>query len=126
MSQATLKPLTLDDVTVTLECLPEDVPVRGNAMASGDPDVNRETEEWIFSELSAGNDWAWACAKVTVRWGEFTGDDYLGACSYRNEADFVADGYYSDMVASALDDLNQTMARTFASLSARVIVDGAK
>jgi hypothetical protein len=41
--------VTLSDVTITLTCEPEDVPVRGNAMASGDDAYDRKVENRILS-----------------------------------------------------------------------------
>lgn len=95
-----------DEVTYTLECSPEDIEVRGNAMASGDDEADKEAEDAIIADLEAGNEWAWCCAKVTAEWNGFEGEDYLGGCSYRDEADFKAEGgYYEDMKERALDDL---------------------
>jgi hypothetical protein len=105
------------EVTFTLECEPEDLPVRGNAMASGNPDVDRETEQWIFAQLASGNDWAWCCVKVTAEWNGFEGVDYLGTCSYRSEEEFRSDAYFADMKTRALEDLNETLQATGKTLS---------
>lgn len=87
-------------VSYGIECLPEHVGVRGNAMCSGDDDFDREVEDKIIAELEGGNDWAWCMVRVTARYDgidNVVGDDYLGCCSYQGEADFKADGYYDDM-----------------------------
>lgn len=78
----------------------ENVSVRGNAMTSGDPRVDRETEDWILSELRRGNTAAWAMAHVhaTLRFvhGDLRsrdgadgyighGDAYLDQNSYESE-----------------------------------------
>jgi hypothetical protein len=96
-------------ITYTLEIEPEDTPIRGHAMASGDDASDRETEDWIIAELNRGNEWAWCVVKVTARYPglAFEGTDYLGTCSYRNEADFKADGYWGDMQEQARADLLQ-------------------
>lgn len=79
----------------TLECLPEDF---DPADSFDDPrDV-----EWAREQVNSGNEWGWCCAHViaTFEIGEvsFTGDDYLGGCSYENEKAFmVPDGYYPSM-----------------------------
>lgn len=99
-----------DEVTYTLECSPEDIPVRGNAMASGDDEADRADEDRIIADLESGNEWAWCCAKVTAEWNGFEGKDYLGGCSYASEDDFKRPGgYYDDMKQQALDDLYRTV-----------------
>lgn len=99
----------MTEITYTIGCLEEDIPVRGNAIASGDDAVDKETEDWIFEQLNSGNPWAWCCVKVTATvdldGDEINGYTYLGACSYKSEADFKADGYYEDMKAQAKEDL---------------------
>lgn len=105
-------------VEYTITCEPELEPIAGNAMASGDETVDRETEAWIIDQLERGNEWAWCIVKVTASVeldGErFEGADYLGCCSYDSEADFVGDGntgYFPDMKAAALADLEKTLER---------------
>lgn len=89
-------------ITITTE--PETEPVRGNASAI-DPVTDKETEDWIFSELESGNEWAWCMVRVRATLGAFHANQYLGACSYKSEADFKTGGYFEDMVNEALDDL---------------------
>jgi hypothetical protein len=106
-----VRTLTEADVTFTVECEPEDIPVEGNALASGDDEADREAEQWVYDQLDAGNEWAWCTVKVTARWGDFEGVDYLGCCSYRSEEDFAAgDGYLPQMKQEALADLNRRLA----------------
>lgn len=56
--------------SVTLE--PEDIPIEGNAMASGDSEVDRETETWIRDQLDRGNIAAW-CVAIVRAWIEIDG-----------------------------------------------------
>ncbi len=81
------------EITYRLECLSEDIPFRGNAMASGDDELDREAEQWIEDQLNRGNEWAWCCARVTAtiefQGHTFEGETYLGCCSYESEADFL-------------------------------------
>jgi hypothetical protein len=91
-----------------------DVPVRGNAMASGDDAADAACEEWILSRLQAGEVIAWCCAIVEVKLeigGEtFTGRAHLGACSYENEADMRRDCFEAyDLKDEALQDLHQKL-----------------
>lgn len=108
-----IRKLTIADVTFTVECLGEDISVRGNAMASGDPEFDREVEAKIIAQLDGGNPWAWCTVRVTAVYKSFRGTDYLGACSYKSEEDFrEAGGYFDDMCQAALADLNNEIART--------------
>lgn len=95
-------------VSYDIECLPEYTDVRGNAMCSGDDDYDREVEDSILDDLEGGNDWAWCTVRVTARYDGVdcaVGQDYLGCCSYRDEADFKACVYYEDMCDQAREDL---------------------
>lgn len=98
-------------VTFTLEIEPEDIPVEGNAMASGDDSADRECEAEILERLDRGDLWAWCYVRVTATWGEFSGSDGLGECSYRSEADFKRGGYWEDMRAEAYDRLCEAIER---------------
>jgi hypothetical protein len=100
--------------TYTIECLPEEIPFRGNAMASGDPDIDRETEDYIARELERGNDWARCTVKVTCQVEGHediaVGVDYLGCCSYRSEEDFrTPGGYFDNMCREAREDLIRSL-----------------
>ena len=104
--------LTEADVKFEITCMPEDTPVRGNALDSGDPAEDRKIEDEIISDLDNGNEWAWCCVRVRATWKGFTGEDYLGGCCYGSRAEFEAGGYLPDMKAQALADLNASVART--------------
>lgn len=102
-------PLTLEDCDITVEALPEDIPVRGNALASGDDEIDKREEDRIIEDLE-WNEWAWCTAKVTVKYEEFEAYEYLGCCSYESEGDFIENsGYYEDMTRSALALLNERL-----------------
>jgi hypothetical protein len=90
-----------------IECLPEDIQIEGNAMASGDADDDKRVEDSIREQLNNGNEWAWCTVKVTafIPGTGIEGTDYLGCCSYKSESDFKRDGYYKDMCAQAKADL---------------------
>lgn len=107
----TLRKLTEADVVFYLECEPEDIPVRGNCMASGDDAFDKECEDKILAELDDGNEWAWCCVKVTARLNQcpsLEGNAFLGGCSYESEEDFIKhSGYYEDMKRQALADLQK-------------------
>lgn len=89
---------------VTIE--PEEIPVEGNAMASGDDEADRAEEQAILERLDAGDDWAWCTVVVHARLGDAVGTAALGCCSYADEDDFKAPGgYYEDLCAEALEDI---------------------
>lgn len=99
------KNLTKDDVSISIECLEENVPIKGNVIVSGDDEYDKEVEKKVARRLRY-NSWAWCCVRVTAKWNSFEGETYLGCCSYKNEKDFMADGYYEQMVVEALSQLN--------------------
>ena len=94
---------------VTVECLPEDVSVRGNAVCSGDEEYDKAVEDKIIADLEF-NPWAWCVVKVTATAEDlpgFEGCDYLGGCSYSSEAEFRAGGYFDDMKTEAIAELKE-------------------
>ena len=98
----------MEDCAFKVQCLAEDARVRGNASAI-DEETDKEIEDAIIAELDNGNRWAWCTVRVVCYYDAglsgIEGSDYLGCCSYRDEADFVSPGgYYEDMKASAYDD----------------------
>jgi hypothetical protein len=92
--------------TITLYNEPEDTPIRGNAIASGDDAIDRETEDALIADVESGNDWAWCIVIVRASFAGQEGYATLGACSYKSAADFEANSdYYEDMREQALDNL---------------------
>ncbi len=82
----------------------EHIPVRGNAIASDDPALDRECEDEILARLDAGDLWAWCSVRVRVSCGDLYEDECLGCCSYRDEADF-RDSDFEDMERAARERL---------------------
>lgn len=105
-----LRELEEHEVTFEVLCLEEDTPVRGNALASGDDAEDRKAEDSVLQALDRGNQWAWCCVRVRAVWRGFQGTDHLGCCSYADEEDFKRCGYFADMKAEALADLNRKLA----------------
>jgi hypothetical protein len=92
---------------VTIACLAEDTPVRGN-FASGDDAEDRAMEDDILSQLADGNEWAWCYVRVTATWEEFKGIASLGGCSYLSESDFMrCEG--DNLTSEALEDLARSI-----------------
>jgi hypothetical protein len=91
---------------VDIICHPEDLPVRGNAIASGDDAYDKQVEDEILERLSRGDAWAWCTVEVKVTIDGVSTSEYLGGCSYDNEYAFESAGdYYPDMVLTCLDKL---------------------
>jgi hypothetical protein len=107
----TFRPLKSSDVVFTIAAELDPLDVRGNAMASGDDVADRECEDAIIARVNSGDVWAWACVTVTATWEGFEASDVLGACSYADEADFKAGGYYADMKEACLHTLNAQIKR---------------
>lgn len=96
---------TIDQVEIIVECFPEDMCVKGNAMASGDNKIDTEAENKIYAQLDAGNRWAWCYVKVTVKWRGVEAFDGMGGCSYVSREEFLKDNYYEDMRQTAYKEL---------------------
>jgi len=95
-------------VSYEIECFPEDAPIEGNAMASGDDDYDLAVEEFIRNELRNGNEWAWCTVRVIARYDgvdSVVGMDFLGCCSYESREQFEACPYCDDMKDQAREDL---------------------
>jgi hypothetical protein len=73
-----MRPLTESEVTFDLELEPEHIPFRGNAIASGDPEYDREYEAELQERLDNGDESAWCCLTVTATWVSADGDEYAG------------------------------------------------
>ncbi len=112
-----VKTLKAKDVEFEIECLPEDIAIEGS-FASGDDAQDAATVRMIEADLASGNEWAWCCVKVTARYADFEGTDYLGGCSYKSAEDFQSpDGYYPQMCSEALADLNRSIRETVAKVA---------
>ena len=91
----------------------DDLPVRGNAVDSGDAELDTKVENEILTLLDKGNIWAWASVEVKcsvdIDGVTFAGRDCLGACSYKDENDFKNGGYYDQMKEGARRDLLENL-----------------
>ena len=103
-------------VEFRVEAEQDDMSVRGNALASGDDEQDKEAEEEILQRLDRGDVWAWASVHVIAEYEGFRGDAYLGGCNYKDERDFMKDAYYEDMKSEAYDDLLDKMRRAGAAI----------
>lgn len=101
------KMLNRDEIQICVTVLPEEIPVKGNAMCSGDEDFDHQVESEILERLEQDDVWAWATVCVTAEWEGLKEAEYLGCCCYANEEEFRQEGgYFDDMVHEALTNLN--------------------
>jgi hypothetical protein len=112
MNPIKLREPTRDEVVISFTVEQDDIPVRGNAMVSGDDEEDKKVEDEILERLDRGDVWAWAFVEVIVRdpVTGLKGHAGLGACSYgpNGEEDFKKDGY-DQLVDEALEDLHKNM-----------------
>ena len=94
-----------------IEIEQDDIPVRGNAIASGDNATDKAVEDEIIERLDNGDTWAWCSVCVVAEAGGVEGRAYLVACSYKDEEDFRSGGYYEQMQEDAKDDLIAQLVR---------------
>lgn len=104
-----------DQVVYAIEAEFDDIPIRGNALMSGDDELDRKVEDELIERVEDGDVWAWASVKVTasIPGIELEGVDYLGGCSYKDEEGFKVGGYYEDMKAETLADLERQLEAVF-------------
>lgn len=91
----------MNQIKYTITAESEDTDFVGNCIASGDDDFDRACEDDIRRQLESGNVWAWCVVKVSAHFEGFTGNAYLGACSYASEKDFLECDYYASMRVEA-------------------------
>jgi len=80
---------------------------------SGDSSSDREMEKNIIRRLDRGDLWAWCIVIVVAKYGDISGMDHLGCCSYKDENEFRECGYYNDMCDRALEDLNKRIRKNY-------------
>ena len=107
-----MKKELMDQLKFEVECLPEEINPYTDYLDSGDKEQDRKDVDAMMRDLNRGNAWAWCCVKVIARFNGFSGCDYLGACSYKDQADFEKDGYFEDMKYQAIDDLKKNILST--------------
>lgn len=95
-----MRQITIDEITWKIELTPEHLPVWGNAIASGDDELDSKYESGILNRLNSGDTWAWCMVRVSGEWNGIERDDYLGCCTYENEQDFRENsGYFAAIQA---------------------------
>lgn len=103
-----MKTLKIKDIEWRVIATQDDIPVRGNALQSGSAAIDEQCEGEINRRLDNGDVWAWASVEVRGYWNGIEASDYLGCCSYEDEADFRKNsGYFEDMQQTILDEIQE-------------------
>lgn len=93
-----MRQITLEEIDFSLIVEQDFIGVRGNAIASGDEQFDKQYEDGILDRLDSGDEWAWAMVEIRGTWNGISASDYLGGCTYDDEQDFIENsGYYDDM-----------------------------
>ncbi len=117
-----MRKLTAADVTFTIEIEEDETPVRGNVMCTEEPELDKAEEDEVIRRLDNGEVEAWCGVVVTATW-EFDGHEYTGEDALWGNTltdDYTKETCVADncMKEQALDDLNATLAKLYARLSA--------
>ena len=96
-------------VEYVLDVEPEDMPITGNAIASGDSAYDRQVEAELIQKRDSGDVWAWCTVTVKARFHDFEGWSTLGCVSCVDEADFRKNHYWQ-MCQEALNNLLDNLA----------------
>lgn len=106
MAQVCFNLPTKEQVTFKLTVEQDMDSVRGNAMASGDDELDKKVEDEILERLGNYDAWAWASVCITASYKGQKGTAYLGHCCYDDEKDFLENsGYYEQMCEEAYEEL---------------------
>jgi hypothetical protein len=114
MEKSELIEFLKDNAKIEFTAEGEHIPVRGNALDSGDDAEDKKAEDYIIEQLNKGNLSNWFSAKISATYDNFHGVDYLGCCSYASFEEFQKDAYYTSMVEQAIEDLaGQILSRKY-------------
>lgn len=109
MKQIIVKLPNINEVQFKIIAHEEGIPIKGNAVATGNDEEDKEIEDEIYRKLESSI-WAWCCIEVKATWKGIKGNDYLGCCSYEDEDDFIKNsGYFEDMKERAYSELIQQL-----------------
>jgi hypothetical protein len=83
-----IRKLKPEEVEFTLDVEPEcDMPVKGNAMCSGDDEADKEYEQELLARLERGDTAAWCVLIVRAKWKSLEGVAALGGVTLLEDAD---------------------------------------
>ncbi len=85
----------------------EDTELSVDQFGGDNPEEDAEMVRELQARLNTGDTWAWCTVEVVATWKSWKGTDVLGGCSYKDEQEFRQDGYFDDMKARELEELNR-------------------
>ncbi len=113
------------DVEFSATIEPDDTPVRGNFMATEDPEQDRAAEDEVIRRLDSGDVSAWCGLVVRAEWRGFKGVASLWGCSYASEDELLASDYMSALRDEAFDALCREVSDSVAKLADRLTCEEA-
>ena len=111
---------------ITLTALPEDFSPEQAEKMHGYAEGFAESVKQVQDSIESSSDlqWGWCTVKVSVEIEDKyngikrVGDAYLGECSYRGAADFIANScYFLDLVREALNNARPVKLQSRVSVS---------
>lgn len=106
-----IKELTIADLYITVTAHNEDSSEAYGQLA----DCMTKGKIKKLLEKAESNEWHWSAITVRAEYqdengNEYEAEDYLGGCSYKSRIDFIKNsGYYDDMAAQVLADINSQL-----------------
>ena len=102
-----------EHATITIACEPEHMHPKDA--------FDDERDVAAVLEKIKDTEWAWCCVCVTVTFEGMSECEYLGACSYDSEVDFVnSSGYYEDMLHTCFATLESRVKKLHETVQALI------
>ena len=118
-----LRELTQEEVTFIVEVEPEETPVSGNVVASGDESYDREVESRIIKRVESGDLLAWCTLKTTASWGGYAITIHLGCCTIDSDECLALYAREAGEFSRALEKLNNYLSNVANSISSLIVND---
>lgn len=115
---STLSKLILEEASFTVEVQPEDTPIRGNLVVTGDDELDRKEEDTVLAE-SEWNPWAWCVVKLTGTWHGVSDSFYLGGVVCGGE-----DEFWHEIAPDMKHEIADTLASKILNLVSKVSDSG--
>lgn len=122
MFRAAIKVLHKEDVTFDVVAEKENISPKASMATCSKEEIDNFVAA-VKEVRKKSLTWGWCCVRVTAKYKSFTGDAYLGGCSYTSKDDFINNsGYMQQLCAEALHNLNEEIQLKFKPLEDLVII----
>ena len=102
-------PIDINQCSVIIDCLPEFDPIESHYEDA--MHVNS------IKEMLLANEWAWCCVKITVKYLNWSSEQFVGCQHFQSGEDFVLNSpLYQGMVNDGLENINKEVAMVFNKL----------